>query len=165
MYLLRLSKKSYFSIFPNFAYNKIKYLEAPKSPILGFSTVSLCICPQQPFQALVIHKRYIYRWPLWKNCHFPVRLPNCPSGCLSASFLAILVHPYHRLQAGCHLTIDLLFNEQKSPLLNRVSKLTAKKSDLARFTHKTQKAFSVEMPETLYFYWWAVKESNLQPTD
>ena len=79
----------------------------------------LCICTQRPFQAFVIHKRYIYRWPLWKNCHFPVRLPNCPSGCLSASFLAILVHPYHRLQAGCHLTIDLLFKEQKSALLNR----------------------------------------------
>ena len=41
MYLLRLSEKSYFSIFPNFLYNKIKYLEATKSPILGFSTVSL----------------------------------------------------------------------------------------------------------------------------
>jgi hypothetical protein len=46
IYLQRLSKKSYFSIFPNFAYNKIKYLEATKSPILGFSTVSQLIADE-----------------------------------------------------------------------------------------------------------------------
>jgi hypothetical protein len=42
IYLLRLSKKSYYGIFSNFTYNKIKHLEAAKSLILGFSTVSLC---------------------------------------------------------------------------------------------------------------------------
>ena len=39
----RPSKKSYFSTFQNFAYYKIKYLEATKSPIWSFSTVSQLI--------------------------------------------------------------------------------------------------------------------------
>ena len=38
---MNVSKKSYFGIFSNFAFYKIKNLDAPKSLILGFSTVSL----------------------------------------------------------------------------------------------------------------------------
>ena len=63
-YLQRLSKKSYFSIFPNFAYNKIKYLEATKSPILGFSTVSQHIQSfQEPKKVVISNCQSIFRSP------------------------------------------------------------------------------------------------------
>ena len=68
--------------------NKFKTIKNYRSNNL-FLKKRICAfcCTQQPFQALVIHKRYIYRWPLWKNCHYPVRHPTCRSRVSRPCFL------------------------------------------------------------------------------
>jgi len=47
--IARLSKKYFLDNFANFAYNKIRHLEAIKLLFWGFSTVSADICQQPRF--------------------------------------------------------------------------------------------------------------------
>ena len=59
-YLLRLLKKSYYGVSPNFTYNKIKHLEAAKSLILGFSTGSLYLSGLDTIENPEIYEKYMH---------------------------------------------------------------------------------------------------------